>query len=68
MTFPRAVLSISWGCIDKGSGLPGQCLGTLTVIERAANGTLSDAPIVNNDYDRRIPARLAALYQSGLKR
>jgi len=68
MTPPRSNLGFSRGCSDKGGMLPGQCPGTNTVIEYADNGTLFEATIINDDYDRRIPARLAALYQSGLKR
>jgi hypothetical protein len=66
MTPPRSNLGFSRGCSDKGGMLPGQCPGTDTVIEYADNGTLFEATIVNDDYDRRIPTRLAALYQSGL--
>jgi hypothetical protein len=67
MTPPRSNLGFSRGCSDKRGMLPGQCPGTDTVIEYADNGTIFEATIVNDDYDRRIPARLAALYQSGLK-
>jgi hypothetical protein len=65
LTPHRSDLGFSRGCSDGGV-LPGQCPGTGTVITYADNGTTFSATIVNDDYDRRIPARLAALYQSGL--
>jgi hypothetical protein len=64
----RSDLGFSRDCSDKGGMLPGQCPGTNTVIQYADNGTLFEATVVNDDYDRRIPARLAALYQSGLEK
>lgn len=46
--------------------LPGQCPGSKTIITYANNSTSFNATIPNDDYDRRIPVRLAELYQSGL--
>ncbi|GAB7336616.1 hypothetical protein MBLNU13_g10313t1 [Cladosporium sp. NU13] len=66
MTPPRSDLGFSRDCSDEGGMLPGQCPGTNTVIEYADNGTVFEATVVNDDYDRRIPARLARLYHSGL--
>ena len=40
--------------------------GTNTVITYSDDGNEFNATIVNDDYDRRIPERLAELYQSGL--
>jgi hypothetical protein len=46
--------------------LYGKWLEKSTVITYAENGTTFSATIVNGNHDRRIPAHLAALYQSGL--
>ncbi|KAK3708113.1 hypothetical protein LTR37_011617 [Vermiconidia calcicola] len=65
LTPPRSDLGFSRQCSD-GGGLLGQCPGTTTVIKYSNDGDTFNATIVNDDYDRRIPARLAELYQSGL--
>jgi hypothetical protein len=67
-TPPRSDLGFSRDCSDEGGMLPGQCPGTNTVIQYADNGTVFEATVVNDDYDRRIPSRLARLYHSGLKK
>lgn len=65
LTPPRSSGGFSRDCSDGGF-LPRQCPGTHTVISHADHSTPFNATIVNGDYDRRIPARLAKLYQSGL--
>jgi hypothetical protein len=65
LTPPRSNLGFSRDCTDGGA-LPAQCPGTNTVIIYSDDGNTFNATIVNNDYDRRISAQLAELYQSGL--
>ena len=66
LTPPRSELGFSRDCSDVGGVLPGQCPGTNTIITYANNSNSFNATIPNDDYDKRIPAQLAELYQSGL--
>lgn len=49
-----------------GDFLPMQCPGTTVEIIFSGNSSAMQANITNDDYDIRIPRKLAELYQSGL--